>query len=77
MDVAIKKLTDVFSCKEHAASILREITILKKLPPHPNIVTLCDVFEPSNDPFYFKSIFIVFRRGGTDLQKLIRSDKAL
>jgi serine/threonine protein kinase len=69
LGVAIKKIPDVFRSREDASRILREIKILKQLPPHPNIVTLCDVLEPSNDPQHFKSIFIVFRQVSTDLQK--------
>ena len=75
--VAIKKIPDVFKSQRDAARILREITILKQLPPHPNIVTLCDVLEPSNDPQNFESIFIVMRHMKSDLQRQIASASPL
>jgi len=71
--VAIKKISDVFKNQKDTARILREITILKEIPAHANIIPLYDVVEPSNDPDNFDSIFIVMRYMKTDLQKQLAS----
>jgi len=77
LPVAIKMIPDVFKSHKNAACALREFSILKQLPPHPNIIAIEDILEPSNDPNNFKTIFLVTKHITSDLQKLISSASSL
>ena len=57
-----------------ALRLLREAKILKNLPPHPKIVKLNEVVEPTNDHLNYKTLYYVFQLAETDLQKQIRSE---
>ena len=72
-EVAIKKITDCFHSTVLTYRLIREISILKKIPPHPCIVSLKKVIDPTNDPQNFKSLLLIFEKMTADLQKLIRS----
>ena len=77
LPVAIKMIPNVFKNQTNAVRALREVTILKQLPQHPNIVAIEDILEPSNDPNNFNTIFFVMRQMQSDLQKLVASKTPL
>jgi len=70
-------IPNVFKNQTNAVRALREVTILKQLPQHPNIVAIEDILEPSNDPNNFNTIFFVMRQMQSDLQKLVASKTPL
>ena len=57
--VAIKKLVNIFQYLEEARLVLREISILRELDNHSNVVKLYDVLI-SEDKKDFKTIYLVF-----------------
>lgn len=75
---AVKRFEDVFISKTDALRILREISILRRLK-HRNVVNLTNAFTPASaDPASpVRTLYVVFEYGGTDLQKLVRSETTL
>ena len=74
--VAIKKLIDIFHYLDEARFILREISILRELDNHSNVVKLYDVLI-TQDLKEFNTIYLVFEYVEGELRRLIRSKSYL
>ncbi|XP_041624681.1 mitogen-activated protein kinase 15 isoform X1 [Vulpes lagopus] len=71
--VAIKKIFDAFRDKTDAQRTFREITLLRELGDHPNIIRLLDVIRAEND----RDIYLVFESMDTDLNAVICKGRLL
>ena len=74
--VAIKKLINIFHYLDEARFILREISILRELDNHSNVVKLYDVLI-TQDLKEFNTIYLVFEYVEGELRRLIRSKSYL
>lgn len=71
--VAVKKVSRLFQDAVDAKRLLREIKLLAFLD-HPNILSLKDLFRPSNVST-FSDLYIVTDLMQTDMQSLLRSPR--
>ncbi len=71
MQVAIKRISDVFRIETDTRRFLREIYILRRLK-HPNVIRVIDSFFPGAAET-FNELYIVFEvRQGPKLLPLLR-----
>ncbi|XP_023750137.2 mitogen-activated protein kinase 8 [Lactuca sativa] len=73
--VAIKKINDIFKHVSVAASIIREIKLLRLLR-HPDIVELKHILLPPSRS-EFRDIYLVFELMGSDLHEVIKGNDDL
>lgn len=66
--VAVKKVSDVFSCEPHCRRILREVAVLSRLN-HSHVVQLVDLPRPESWR-RFDDVYIVTEVCDTDLRKV-------
>jgi serine/threonine protein kinase len=57
---AVKKIFNAFANRNLAKRVLREISILKQLPRHPNVVRLFEVYEPTNNISTCEHLYLIF-----------------
>ncbi|CAF3567156.1 unnamed protein product [Rotaria sp. Silwood1] len=74
INVAIKKITNVFEHFLIGMRTYREIKILRHLVNHENIITIRDVFLGSNNN---QDVYIVFDYMDTDLKRVLESNQTL
>ena len=75
VDVAIKKVTNVFQKPILAKRALREIKLLRHFAGHENITSILDM--DTSDPYSFNEIFICQELMEADLHQIIRSEQPL
>jgi mitogen-activated protein kinase 15 len=68
--VALKKAYDAFQNTIDSQRTYREISLLRQLRPHANVIGLLAVHRASND----RDIYIVFELMDTDLSRVIRAN---
>ena len=73
LQVAVKKMTDVFRNRVHAKRILREITLLRNLQ-NQSIIKILDVLEPISTKTTFSIVYVVMELADSDLKKLVESE---
>lgn len=71
--VAIKKVGNVFGNAIDSKRLLREVSILRQLAVHKNIVRLYDVLQPTTNTMAYNELYYVFESCNTDLRKVIIS----
>jgi mitogen-activated protein kinase 1/3 len=74
MNVAIKKILNVFDHFLIGMRTYREIKILRHLVNHENIITIRDVFLGTNNQ---QDVYIVFDYMDTDLKRVLESNQTL
>ena len=74
--VAIKKLTYFPTDLVHVKQLLREISLLRMLKSHPNIISL-EYIASSSTKDTVNEVHLVFERYDTDLNKIISSKQSL
>jgi len=57
--------------------VLREVSILKQLPKHPNVVRLLDVYEPTKNISTCSDLYLAFKKSDLDLLQQIQSEMAV
>lgn len=67
--IALKKCFDAFRCEVDAQRIFREVSYLRFLRGHENIVKLLDVYCSNNG----RDVYLAFEHFPTDLQNVLRS----
>ena len=75
--VAIKRVKGVFRDLRSARRILRELTILRHLKNHENIVRTCDIMSVPSNTLNMDDIYIVTNLFETDLRRVIQSGQGL
>jgi mitogen-activated protein kinase 15 len=68
--LALKKAYDAFQNTVDSQRTYREISLLRQLRPHPNVIDLVAVHRASNE----RDIYIVFELMETDLSRVIRAN---
>eukprot|EP00954_Amorphochlora_amoebiformis_P007309 567952-Amorphochlora_amoeboformis.AAC.1 len=73
--IAVKRVTNFFDNSYIAKRVLKEVSILRHLVKHPNVVSLVDFYlEPKRD---FQVCYIIFELMETDLQRVLASKSKL
>lgn len=71
--MVIKRVGNLFVSLVDTKRLLREISILRRLKIHKNIVRLYDVIEPTNNSHDYSELFYIFECCNTDLRKIMIS----
>jgi len=54
------QIFNAFANRNLGKRVLREISILKQLPRHPNVVKLFEVYEPTNNIITCEHLYLIF-----------------
>jgi serine/threonine protein kinase len=54
------QIFNAFANRNLGKRVLREISILKQLPRHPNVVKLFEVYEPTNNISTCEHLYLIF-----------------
>ncbi len=73
--VAIKKISGAADAAD-AKRLIREIRIMSELSPHPNLLQILDVVQPSSYRA-FSDVYLVFPKLDSDLHSVVFSDSSL
>lgn len=74
-NVAIKKVSSIFSRLENTKRLLREVKLLRHFD-HENVLAIIDIFKPPSRE-EFEDLYIVTELMDTDLQSIIESGQQL